>query len=171
MEEKNQLKKGYIQLQKIRTKKFGEIEIDADKVINMPKGLPGFVGYNKYIILDREDISPFCWFQSVEVSDLALVVMNPYLFKEDFKVDFKIAINEMGWEKDIEKELEVYVVINIQEEDKTAETKKAKKKTKQKNIITANLLSPIIVNPKKLEAIQLIEPNPNDNDLYYYPVT
>ena len=144
-------------MQKINTKKFGEIDIDETKIINMPKGLPGFIGYNKYVILDHKDIQPFCWFQCIEEPDLALVVMNPFLFKKDYKTDLKSAIKEMEWNKKIEDKLEIYVVINI-------------KKGKKKNNITANLLSPIVINPLSFEAIQVIDPNPKDISLYNYPI-
>ncbi len=144
-------------MKKINTKKFGEIEIDEKNIITMPKGLPGFSGYNQYVILDREDIKPFCWFQSIEIPEIALIVMSPYIFKNDYKVDLDLLIKDMNWDKEDKEDLEVYVVINIKE--------KEKEKT-----ITANLLSPIVVNTKKLEAVQFINANPEDRDLYYYPV-
>ncbi|MCP3941178.1 MAG: flagellar assembly protein FliW [Desulfobacteraceae bacterium] len=131
---------------KIKTRKFGEIEIDKNKTLFMPEGLPGFSGFEKFVLLEDPKTVPFCWFQSLEEPNLALAIMNPFLFKPDYKIDLKGFIGSRGW-KNIEiKDLLVYVVINISK----GETDSA---------ITANLIGPIIINMKNNEAIQAVISN------------
>lgn len=128
---------------KINTRKFGEIEITEEKIFRMPQGMLGFPGRERYTLLERAETRPFCWLQCVDDPDLAMVVMNPHLFKSDYSAGLKDVIAEMGWEGIKEEELLVFVVINIWEEETV-------------NRITANLIGPIIVNMEKGEAFQKV---------------
>jgi len=108
----------------------------------MPKGLPGFPGFEQFVLLEDPKSAPFCWFQSLEEPNLALVIMSPFLFKPDYEIDLKGFITSMDW-KDVEtKDLLVYAVINISEGEKEKR-------------ITANLIGPLIINSKNNEVIQV----------------
>lgn len=128
---------------KINTRKFGEIEIDEAKILSMPDGLPGFPGFERFVLLEDTKTAPFCWYQSIEDPNLALVVMSPFLFMADYQPGLKGLIADRGWTGVREEELITYVVINITENNK-------KKK------ITANLVGPLVINPKTNEAVQLV---------------
>ncbi len=131
---------------KIKTRKFGEIEIDENKTLSMPEGLPGFAGFERFVLLEDPKTAPFCWFQSLEEPNLALVLMSPFLFEPDYEIDLKGFIASRGWENVETKDLVVYVVINIT-------------KGEGVNKITANLIGPIIINLKNNEAIQVVISN------------
>ena len=71
----------------VKTKYFGEIDLDTDKVITFPQGIMGFEEYKKYTILyDVEDggKANISWLQSLDEQALALPVINPFLVKEDY---------------------------------------------------------------------------------------
>ncbi len=127
---------------KISTRKFGEIEIDEQKVLVMPEGLPGFPGFERFALLEDLKSAPFCWLQSLEEPNLALIIMNPLIFKPDYKIDLEGFVASRGWEDIGEDDLLTYVVINISEKENN-------------NKITANLMGPIIINLKNNEAIQV----------------
>lgn len=128
---------------KINTRKFGEVEVAEDKIINMPlNGLLGFPEVKRYVLLEREETRPFCWYQSVDEPELAFVVINPFVFKSDYAVDLKQAVRDMGWEDVDNKNLALYVVVNFSDEDPPN--------------ITANLIGPIVINTVKLEAVQMV---------------
>lgn len=133
---------------KIQTRKFGEIEIDENKTLSMPEGLPGFPGFERFALIEDPKTAPFCWLQSVEEPNLALSIMDPFLFKADYKIDLKGFIASRGWEGIETKDLLVYVVINIS-------------KGESGNKITANLIGPIIINLKNNETIQAVISNSN----------
>ena len=128
---------------KINTRKFGEVEVDEAKVINMSDGLPGFESYKRFILLEDAKYKPFCWFQSVEEPNLALVVMDPFIFKPDYRLDFKQVIEMKDWKDLDEKDLAIFVVVNVS----------ASGKEKR---ITANLIGPLVVNPRTNEAVQAV---------------
>lgn len=131
---------------KIQTRKFGEIEIDENKALSMPEGLPGFSGFERFVLLEDPKTAPFCWLQSLEEPNLALAMMDPFLFKPDYKMDLEGFIASKGWDDVDTKDLLVYVVINIS-------------KGENGNKITANLIGPIIINLKNNEAIQAVISN------------
>ena len=127
---------------KIETPQFGTIEVGEDKIITMPAGMPGFPGRRRFIILEREETLPFYWYQCVDDPGLALVIMNPYLFKPDYSVDLNPVVMEMSWEADAEDSLKLYVVVNASEG------------VPEK--ITANLIGPLVINTRKREAVQIV---------------
>ena len=128
---------------KIITRKFGEIDIDENTILVMPEGLPGFDGFEKFALLEDPKTAPFCWFQSIDEPNLSLIVMNPFLFKPDYELDLDGFIDSQDWEGITSDELLVYVVVNVSEN---------KKETK----ITANLMGPLIINPKTNQVIQAV---------------
>lgn len=71
----------------IKTKYFGEIDLNEDKIITFNRGIMGFEDYKKYTILyDVEDGSnaTISWLQSLDEPGLALPVINPLLVKSDY---------------------------------------------------------------------------------------
>ena len=127
---------------KFNTRKFGEIDIPDEKIINMPLGLPGFPDRKRFVLLEREETRPFCWFQSVDDPNLALVIMNPFLFHSKYSVDIEPALRELAWKGDPLDQMAVYVVLTFHDSGPYR--------------ITANLIGPIIINSLKCEAVQLV---------------
>jgi len=130
----------------ISTRKFGKVEIDDHKILDMPGGLSGFDEFEKFILLSDSKTDPFCWFQSTEEANLSIIVMNPYLFKPDYNLNLVDFIEQQGWEGTNPEDLLVYVVVNISGE----ETKKT---------VTTNLMGPLIINSKKKEVVQAVISN------------
>ncbi|MDR2071056.1 MAG: flagellar assembly protein FliW [Treponema sp.] len=81
---------------KVSTKPYGVIEVDERQRIKFPVGLFGFESCRDFVILDA-DRQPFYWLQSLEVQELAFILVNPFLFRPDYELD--ISDNEL---KDIE---------------------------------------------------------------------
>ncbi|MBU0995482.1 MAG: flagellar assembly protein FliW [Proteobacteria bacterium] len=128
---------------KIKTRRFGEIEINEQKIISMPSGgMLGFRAHKRYVLLDREETRPFCWYQSVDDPDLAMIVIDPLLFQPDYSVDLQPAIREMEWEDMDKSNLVLYAVVNISDDEPPD--------------ITANLIGPVVINTKTCEAIQMV---------------
>ncbi|MBW1995832.1 MAG: flagellar assembly protein FliW [Deltaproteobacteria bacterium] len=126
----------------IENTRFGTIEIDEEKIIRMPYSMPGFPGRKRFILLERKESKPFLWYQSVDEATLAFVVMSPYLFKPDYRIDLGPIIQEMAWEEDGEASLSIFVVVN------------ASRGAPEK--MTANLMAPLIINTRRFEALQKV---------------
>lgn len=125
----------------IKTRQFGNVEIDEKKIVHFPHGMVAFERRKKFVVLDGgyEDL-PFCWLQAVDSPETAFVVVNPFLVRKDY--DFELSPDDM---EDIGLEnsegLAVYVVMVVPENIKK---------------MSVNLLSPVIVNTKTMKGKQVI---------------
>ncbi|MBF0200963.1 MAG: flagellar assembly protein FliW [Desulfamplus sp.] len=131
---------------KIKTRKFGEIQIEEEQILTMPEGLPGFPGFEKFVVVELKDTAPFCWFQSVEEPNLNLVMISPFYFMPDYDPELDIIMEIRNWHDTKKEAFEVYVVVNIMGEGDTKQ-------------ITANLMGPIVINREKKEAVQFVFSN------------
>lgn len=127
---------------KIKTRKFGEVEIADEKILTMPLGLAGFPGKKQFVLFERKETRPFCWFQSAEDANLALIVMNPLLIQPDYKVDLRPVIKELGWDGLRSADTAVYVVLTLYDDGPY--------------LVTANMIGPIVINTQKREAAQVV---------------
>lgn len=124
----------------LQTTRFGEIEVEPDKVISFPQPLPGLPKSNSYVILDVPGNPVFKWLQSCNQPEVALVITDPAIFFPDYRV--KIAKEELGV-LNIEDgdECEVAVILLVPENPRK---------------ITANLVAPLVINVTKKRAVQII---------------
>jgi len=114
---------------KISTKAYGLIEVDDRQKITFPRGLFGFEKYMDYLLLDAER-QPFYWLQSMDLEQVAFVLVNPFLFRPDYEMNIS---NEELAEIDIhspEKAL-IFSIVTIPTDG---------------GPITANLQGPLVIN-------------------------
>jgi flagellar assembly factor FliW len=69
----------------IHSTRFGTFEVGDDAVLTFPDGVPGLPG-EQYVLVARDENSPFYWLHSVEHEDVALPVTNPWLFFPEYDV-------------------------------------------------------------------------------------
>ncbi|WP_312906913.1 flagellar assembly protein FliW [Tissierella praeacuta] len=126
---------------KIRTKNFGEVEIEKDKIIYFQEGIPAFEEEKEFVLILNEDKeSPFHSLQSVNKEELSFIVVNPFEIFDDYDILLPdIAINKLKIEK--EEDLNIYTIVVIPEDIKK---------------MTTNLLGPIVINRKKMLGKQVI---------------
>lgn len=129
---------------KINTTRFGEIEVAEDKIISMPGGMIGFTDKKRFVIVQHKEDSPFFWYQSLDDPALAFVLTNPHFFLPEYSVDPKLLKRETGWalEKEDEADMELYVTVRIP--------------PNQPEKMTANLIGPIVLNNREMQAVQLV---------------
>ncbi|AKL93772.1 flagellar assembly factor FliW [Clostridium aceticum] len=136
----------------LNTKHFGEIEIDENKILDFFDGIPGFENLTKFFIIQNpEEGVPFQWLQSVEDTDLAFVIVNPFIFRPDY--DFEIPKNIVEkLEIQSREEVQVFTIVIVPEDIKK---------------ITANLRAPIIINTKNNKAKQIVVDDENYQTKHY----
>ncbi len=114
---------------KIHTKPYGTIEVDDRQFIEFPFGIFGFENLKRYVLLDAEQ-QPFYWLQSMDVQEIAFILINPYLFRPDYTVDVSDEdLSEIGL--DDPDEALVFAIVTIPE---------------KQSRMTANLQGPVIIN-------------------------
>ena len=70
---------------RVETKPYGLIDVDERQQILFPFGILGFEQLKKYVLLDAQQ-QPFYWLQSMDVVDVAFVLINPRIFRPDYKL-------------------------------------------------------------------------------------
>jgi len=124
---------------KVLTKAFGPVEVDEHQKVTFPQGLFGFETFKDFVLLDAEQ-QPFYWLQSVEVEQVAFVLVNPFLFRGDYEMDIDndellpIGLTES------EKAL-IFTIVTIPGDGSP---------------MTANLQGPLIINRDNKMGIQAI---------------
>ncbi|MBC7960867.1 MAG: flagellar assembly protein FliW [Vallitaleaceae bacterium] len=131
----------------IKTKHFGEVEIDEANVLEFPEGIFGFEENRKYVILhDQEsENSPFCWLQSLEADGTSLPLINPLSYFPEYNPEVAGELVEKIGEPIIE-DLNLFTVVVVPEDIKK---------------MTTNLKAPILVNVKTKKGMQVITQDDN----------
>ncbi len=129
---------------KIKTRQFGEIDIDEHKIINMPVGIPGFRDNKRYVILQKEETVPFFLFQCVDNPDLSFVVLDPIMIFPEYTIEKSDLKNAVTWDLD-KDEISCFVIVTIPHGNPEK--------------MTANLLAPLVINNKRKEGLQLVLQN------------
>lgn len=124
---------------KVNTKAFGLIEVDEKQKVSFPQGLFGFEDNKDYVLLDAEH-QPFFWLQSADEQEIAFILINPFLFRQDYEVNISNEeLSEIGLNSP-ENAL-IFVIVTIPQDGKN---------------MTANLQGPLIINRQNMTGMQAI---------------
>jgi flagellar assembly factor FliW len=124
---------------------------DAKRFINFPEGLPAFETVNNFVIVANEEEAPFLWLQAADLPDLAFIVIDPFLIAPDYRPDISDAdIRSL----EIEEPDDAFIlsIVTIQSGGSG---------------ITANLVSPVLINTRKHMAKQVILNNHRDYSVHF----
>lgn len=119
---------------KVQTSRFGALEVSEADIINLSEGLMGFEDLHRYFIVDPSDDTMILWFQSIDRSEIAFPILEPKIFRPDYRV--RLSANELRLLKidSVAKpETLVYSILTIPEDPRG---------------MTANLKAPIVINVK-----------------------
>ena len=72
---------------KIMTKAFGEVEVDEKQRIKFKEGIFGFEDIHNFVLLDTKKGSPFFWLQAENIPEIAFVLIDPLIVKNDYVLD------------------------------------------------------------------------------------
>ena len=72
---------------KFTTTRFGEIEVPEEQMLYLPDGLIGIPECRRAILFEHQPGSPFKWLQSVDVPELAFVVIDPLDLVPDYPIE------------------------------------------------------------------------------------
>jgi flagellar assembly factor FliW len=124
---------------RVKTKAYGEIDADERQLVSFPAGLLGFEKFKDYILLDARQ-KPFFYLQSVDVPDLAFILIDPFLFRPDYSLDVNDeSLGDIGVAQP--DEVLVFAIVTIPGEGGS---------------VTANLMGPLIINKANRLGIQTV---------------
>jgi len=112
------------------TRDFGKVDIDEDKIIEFPEGIPGFKDENEFVLLPLEEDSLFVIMQSVNNSDLAFITIEPKSIIKDYEFVISEKTEELLEITGIE-DIILLNIVNIKDELED---------------MTINLAAPLVIN-------------------------
>lgn len=125
---------------KIKTTRFGELEVDKKDVIEFSEGLLGFENLKKFFVVDPGDQTLILWLQSIDDAGTAFPIIEPKIFQPTYSVKLlPVELNSLQLEN--LSNASVYAILTIPQ-----------------NVteMSANLKAPIIINNKTKNARQIV---------------
>jgi flagellar assembly factor FliW len=127
---------------KVHTTRFGALDVNEQDIIRVPEGILGFDTLKKFFIVDPADDTLILWLQSVDSQDIAFPILEPKVFKPDYKVRLSASeLRSLQLDSVAKKETLVYCILTIPD-DVTG--------------MTANLKAPIVINAKEQVGRQVV---------------
>lgn len=125
----------------VSTSRFGVLEVEPEQLINFPQGMVGFPRLRDYFFMPVPENTYFLWMQAKDDPEIAFLVVDPFLFFSDYKVELSDdACNFLEIKEPHEATILVVATIPPQGVYK----------------MTVNLLAPVVVNQEKHLAAQVI---------------
>lgn len=130
----------------IYTKNFGEVTVDADKIITFPAGIVGFPDLKQFMLIYDEEKSDsnIKWLQSLDEPNFAMPVIDPLKVKEDYNpvVEDELLTDLGNFD---ESDMLVLITITVPSDVEN---------------MSVNLAAPIVINAANKRAIQIIIDQP-----------
>ncbi len=125
----------------IKTRIFGEVTIDDEKMINFPNGIVGFPELTDFALIhdaEKGNQGGIRWLQSVQEPNFAMPVVDPLVIRTDYNPSVEDELLKVIGEGD---DLLVLVTITV-----PTDLKK----------MSINLKAPLVVNVETRKAVQVI---------------
>lgn len=125
----------------VDTLRFGQIEVEEDKILHFADGIPAFEDEHEFVIIPYDKESPYVFLQSLTTPDLAFLMTVPFVFFPNYEFeldDENLAKLDLRQQED----LLLYVLLTIPG-GKVPE-------------MTANLMAPLVINQANMQARQVV---------------
>jgi flagellar assembly factor FliW len=114
--------------------------VHPENIFTFPEGILGFENINEYIFLMNEKVKPFLFMQALHDSDLSFVCVETFLIRPDYSMKLNDAtVNALELKNASDALVLSLVTVRKRIED-----------------ITANLISPIVINLRNSKAKQVV---------------
>lgn len=125
----------------IKTRDFGELEIDEREIITFRSPIYGFEGYERFVLLYDDTVEgPFSWLQSVDEESVCFILTDPFAVMSRYAPRLPDADRTLLGITEAEPPVYRSIMVipdNVRE-------------------ATLNLKSPIVINPAEQCAAQVI---------------
>ena len=125
---------------KVKTTRFGELELNPSDLVTFAEGLFGFENLKKYFVVDPGDSTLILWLQSTEDEKIAFPIIEPKIFKPDYIAKL-LPADLNGLELETLLTAKLYSILTI-----------------PGNVteMSANLKAPIVINSSKKIGKQIV---------------
>ena len=128
-------------MRKVNTVRFGEIEVEEEKVVHFKDGIPAFEDEHEFMIIPYDEESPYYFMQSLKTPELAFLITTPFIFFPDYMIEIDDdTIDELAIKN--QEDVMLYSLITIP--------------NGSVRYMTANLLAPVVINTENMQAKQIV---------------
>ena len=128
-------------MRKVGTVRFGEIEVEEEKVVHFEKGIPAFEDEHEFLIIPYDEESPYYFMQSLKTPELAFLITTPFIFFPDYVIEIDDeTLDELKIKN--QEDVMLYSLITIP--------------NGSVRYMTANLLAPVVINTENMQAKQIV---------------
>lgn len=120
------------------TTRFGQLQVDEDKVIYFAEGLFGFPESKRYVLIDYKGTT-IRWLQSVDDPEVAFIVIEPAKMFPNYDVHIDQATKKYLEIDNNEDGLAILLIIRVDE-----------------GKIIANLNGPLVFNANIMKGVQIV---------------
>lgn len=143
----------------LETKLLGEIQYDESAVIEFPRGLPGFDERGRFVAVRLDRTDPLIFLQSVEDASLCFTTLPVQAVDPQYRLSLSGEDRELldlsaMRQPVIGRDALCLAVLSIRETG-----------------TTANLLAPVVVNPRNLRAVQAVAQEPGYSHQHVLPAS
>ncbi len=122
----------------ITSSRFGLLSIEQSDIILMPHGLIGFESSRHWVLLSNTNNASVAWLQSIALAHVAVPVVSPRRFDSEYRV--QVSKRDLS-QLHLRQQDAVYVLSVV---------------SRNQDLLTANLKSPILLNATRQIAVQII---------------
>jgi flagellar assembly factor FliW len=129
---------------KITTTRFAALDVEEEKMILMQRGILGFEGYKRFLLLLPSAGEPLLWLQAADDPALAFVVANPAVLKKNYQpaiIEYELNLLDIQRDEDIV----LLAIVTVHAEPWH---------------VTANLRAPVLINATNRKANQIVFDDP-----------
>lgn len=124
----------------INTDFFGTVQVDESEIITFASEVPGFPDARRFILLPFGEGIPFWSFQSIDQTECAFVVTNPFWIDPEYVFELpESAKEQLGIQETAQ--VAVYTTVTLREPFHES---------------TTNLRAPFVMETKRRQAKQII---------------
>lgn len=124
----------------INTDFFGTVQVDESEIITFASEVPGFPEARRFILLPFGEGIPFWSFQSIDQTECAFVVTNPFWIDPEYVFELpESAKEQLGIQETAQ--VAVYTTVTLREPFQES---------------TTNLRAPFVMETKRRQAKQII---------------
>jgi flagellar assembly factor FliW len=132
----------------IDTAAFGRLDYADDAILEFPAGLPAFEDQTRFVLIERPDVAPLVFLQSLARSDLAFPALPVAAVSPDYQLDIpdedRALLGLPGADGGDPENLLCLAIVTLSGQAPP----------------TVNLAAPVVVNLARRRAVQIVQATP-----------
>jgi flagellar assembly factor FliW len=129
-----------MQMPRVMTEQFGELEYSEESALLFPRGLPGFEEARRFVLLDNPKLAPLVHLQSMETVNLCFLALPVRSVDPDYETALATEDREALGSSGEERQTLDLVLLSVAQDGR----------------VSANLLAPVVIDLATRRGVQSV---------------